>query len=301
MTARYFLQAGTAALVMAAGVAALTSGARAQQPAAAVTVDADDIGGVVSGPKGPEAGVWVIAETSDLPTKFVKIVVTDDRGRYLLPDLPKASYSVWVRGYGLIDSAEGDGSAPGRTVNLTATVAPDAKIRGALLSRRLLVLADARTGQGGVRRHRRRPPRHQSEHARPGRLDPEPEVGRLPRVPSAGQQGDARDPERARRVPDDGRRVGAPRPVGAGRRADGRRAEPVRPRAGARRIRELDRSHPRRRAAAAAAAPAGRRAQRRHHLVGLGRSEGVSPRRRLHRPAQPDGQRQTDRSSARSS
>src|SRR5829696_6036087 len=126
MTARHVLQAGTAALALAAGVAALTSGARAQQPAAAVTVDADDIGGVVSGPKGPEAGVWVIAETSDLPTKFVKIVVTDDRGRYLLPDLPKASYSVWVRGYGLIDSAKVS-SAPGRTVNLTATVAPDAK------------------------------------------------------------------------------------------------------------------------------------------------------------------------------
>ena len=63
---------------------------RAQQAAApAVTVDTDDLGGVVTGPKGPEAGVWVIAETADLPTKFVKIVVTDDQGRYLLPDLPK--------------------------------------------------------------------------------------------------------------------------------------------------------------------------------------------------------------------
>ncbi len=126
MTSRHVLQAGTAALAIAAGMAALTSGAGAQQPAAAVTVDADDIGGVVSGSKGPEAGVWVIAETSDLPTKFVKIVVTDDRGRYLLPDLPKASYSVWVRGYGLVDSAKVT-AAPGKVVNLTATVAPDAK------------------------------------------------------------------------------------------------------------------------------------------------------------------------------
>src|SRR5262245_56548603 len=125
MTAKNILRAGTAALVMAAGVAALTGGARAQQ-AAAVTVDADDIGGVVSGPKGPEAGVWVIAETSDLPTKFVKIVVTDDRGRYLLPDLPKANYSVWVRGYGLVDSAKVP-AAPGKVVNLTASIAPDAK------------------------------------------------------------------------------------------------------------------------------------------------------------------------------
>src|SRR5688572_7419641 len=105
MTAKYFLPAGMVALAIAVGM--MSSGARAaQQPAAAVSVDADDIGGVVSGPKGPEAGVWVIAETTDLPTKFVKIVVTDDRGRYLVPDLPKASYSVWVRGYGLVDSAK---------------------------------------------------------------------------------------------------------------------------------------------------------------------------------------------------
>ena len=62
-----------------------------------IPVDADDIAGVVTGPNGPEAGVWVIAETNDLPTKFVRIVVTDDRGRYLLPDLPRANYSVWVR------------------------------------------------------------------------------------------------------------------------------------------------------------------------------------------------------------
>ncbi|MFY9897381.1 MAG: hypothetical protein WAK67_06260, partial [Xanthobacteraceae bacterium] len=34
----------------------------------AVAIDADDIGGVVTGPHGPEAGVWVIAETRDLPT-----------------------------------------------------------------------------------------------------------------------------------------------------------------------------------------------------------------------------------------
>src|SRR5438874_8757206 len=63
-----------------------------------------DIAGVVTGPNGPEAGVWVIAETHDLPTKFVRIVVTDDQGRYLIPDLPKATYTVWVRGYGLVDS-----------------------------------------------------------------------------------------------------------------------------------------------------------------------------------------------------
>ena len=88
----------------------------------AVPIDADDIGGVVAGPNGPEAGVWVIAETRDLPAKFVRIVVTDDRGRYLLPDLPKASYAVWVRGYGLIDSPKVPGQ-PGKRLNLTAVAA----------------------------------------------------------------------------------------------------------------------------------------------------------------------------------
>src|SRR5262249_61071119 len=83
------------------GLVAATA-ASAQQPT--VTVDASDIGGVVTGTSGPEAGVWVIAETSDLPTKFARIVVTDDQGRFLIPDLPKANYDVWVRGYGLVDS-----------------------------------------------------------------------------------------------------------------------------------------------------------------------------------------------------
>src|SRR5690348_18238507 len=59
------------------------------------------IKGVVTNGRTAEAGVWVIAETEDLPTKFAKIVVTDDRGRFAIPDLPKASYLVWVRGYGL--------------------------------------------------------------------------------------------------------------------------------------------------------------------------------------------------------
>ena len=64
--------------------------------ALAQQVGSADIGGVVSGPKGPEAGVWVIAETRDLPTKYAKVVVTDDKGRYLIPDLPAAKYGVAV-------------------------------------------------------------------------------------------------------------------------------------------------------------------------------------------------------------
>lgn len=91
-----------------------------------VTVDSDDIGGVVTGTNGPEAGVWVIAETRDLPTRFIKTVVTDDQGRYVLPDLPKATYEVWVRGYGLVDS-EKVKSDPGKLLDLTSVQAPDAK------------------------------------------------------------------------------------------------------------------------------------------------------------------------------
>src|SRR6266478_331417 len=89
----------------------------------AVRIDGDDIGGIVTSANGPEAGVWVIAETTDLPTKYAKIVVTDDQGRYVIPDLPKANYSIWVRGYGLVDSPKVQ-SAPGKLVNLTATPAP---------------------------------------------------------------------------------------------------------------------------------------------------------------------------------
>ena len=94
-----------AAIGIAVLLAAPPAQLRAQQGAPpAVSVGDSDLGGVVRGPNGPEAGVWVIAETTDLPTKFAKIVVTDDQGRYVLPELPKANYSVWVRGYGLVDS-----------------------------------------------------------------------------------------------------------------------------------------------------------------------------------------------------
>jgi hypothetical protein len=70
--------------------------------------------------------VWVIAETGELPTRYIKIVVTDDKGHYVLPDLPKAKYKLWVRGYGLVDSDPVQVS-PGVMENLTAMVAPSAK------------------------------------------------------------------------------------------------------------------------------------------------------------------------------
>ena len=102
-------------------------GYTAKKPATpAVPIDATDIAGVVTSSKGPEAGVWVIAETKDLGTGYRKIVVTDDQGRYLVPDLPKANYTVWVRGYGLVDSAKIQ-AKPGMQLDLKAVIAPSAK------------------------------------------------------------------------------------------------------------------------------------------------------------------------------
>ncbi|MFH5886193.1 carboxypeptidase regulatory-like domain-containing protein [Halalkalibaculum sp. DA3122] len=90
-----------------------------------IQVGNDDISGVVTGPEGPEAGVWVITETYDLPTRYAKIVVTDEEGRYLVPDLPEANYSVWVRGYGLVDSPKEE-TTPGTVLDLSAVEAPSA-------------------------------------------------------------------------------------------------------------------------------------------------------------------------------
>ena len=91
-----------------------------------VSIGDTDLGGVVTGPSGPEAGAWVIAESTDLPTKFAKIVVTDDLGRYLIPGLPRANYRVWVRGFGLVDSPKVQ-TSPGRILDLSAVPARSEK------------------------------------------------------------------------------------------------------------------------------------------------------------------------------
>ena len=116
----------TATALLALATVAASTLLVAAATAGTAAFDDDDITGVVTGPTGPEAGVWVIAETSDLPTKFARIVVTDDRGRYLMPDLPPAGYDVWVRGYGLVDSPR-QRARPGAVLNLRATPAPDAR------------------------------------------------------------------------------------------------------------------------------------------------------------------------------
>jgi hypothetical protein len=112
------------AITLVAAPALVSVLAAACQRAPAIEVDADDIAGVVASENGPEAGVWVIAETSDFETRFARIVVTDDQGRYLVPDLPDADYELWVRGYGLSDSSK-VAASPGDIVDVAAIVAPD--------------------------------------------------------------------------------------------------------------------------------------------------------------------------------
>ena len=129
---------GIAAALSSAILISMPSPANAQQ-AAAPAIDNDDIGGVVTGPNGPEAGVWVIAETVELPTKFAKMVVTDDQGRYVIPDLPAVNYSVFVRGYGLVDLPKN--ARETRPASQSAGGAgTEPSSGGTLLSRDLLVL-----------------------------------------------------------------------------------------------------------------------------------------------------------------
>lgn len=124
MAGKCTLHLGIVATLFAVIFALPINDAHTQQtPGAKIPVGAHDIGGVVSGSTGTEAGVWVIAETADLPTKYAKVVVTDDHGRFLVPDLPEARYSVWVRGYGLVDLPKVN-STPGHSLALRAVAAP---------------------------------------------------------------------------------------------------------------------------------------------------------------------------------
>jgi hypothetical protein len=131
MAMRAKMATSASGIAIVALMVAVSVAPRAQQPpaepqatAASVQIDGDDIGGSVTSRFGPEAGVWVIAETRDLGTRFAKIAVTDERGRYVIPDLPNAKYKVWVRGYGLVDSAKVN-AEPGKLLDLKAEVAPN--------------------------------------------------------------------------------------------------------------------------------------------------------------------------------
>ncbi len=89
MTTRFFYRGIVPLAVTLLIVASLVRTGSGQANGGAVSIDNDDIGGVVTGARGPEAGVWVIAETRDLPTKMVKVVVTDDQGATCSPTCPR--------------------------------------------------------------------------------------------------------------------------------------------------------------------------------------------------------------------
>ena len=110
---------------MMTAISLLLAATLAAAPRPDAMADGYITGRVASG-DGLEAGVWVIAETEELKTPFIKIVVTDDEGRFTLPELPVATYRVWVRGYGLVDSDAIEGRPGDRDLDLVAVVAATA-------------------------------------------------------------------------------------------------------------------------------------------------------------------------------
>ncbi|WP_217914824.1 hypothetical protein [Miltoncostaea marina] len=109
--------AATALVALAAVIAAVGCGSDDGSGGDAGVIE----GTVTSGDGTPEAGVWVVAETDSLPTKYRKIVVTNDDGKFLLPEMPEADYQVWARGYGLLDTSKVD-ARTGDSVELSAKV-----------------------------------------------------------------------------------------------------------------------------------------------------------------------------------
>ena len=184
--------------------------------------------GVVRSSQGPEAGVWVIAETKDLPTNFIKIVVTDDQGRFMVPELPAANYSVLVRGYGLVDSTPIQiETRHDCTSTLTATLGQDAAGSGEGLSGQLLAVAARAAGGERVPRHRTAGQRPRAEHADAEPLDQLAEVG-LQLLSSARQPAHAQRRSRVQGEAgaEDARRgVGVAARHGRSRHVDVRRAD----------------------------------------------------------------------------
>ena len=255
----------------------------ARQPPAQ-PIDQDDIGGVVTGPRGPEAGVWVIAETSELPTRFVRIVVTDDQGRYVIPDLPKASYSVWVRGYGLVDSKK-VASKPGSLLNLTAVAATNpheaAQYYPAGSWFSLLHVPPKKDFPGTSANGISPQIRSQAEWLR------NVKSGGCWACHQLGDKATREIPAALGTFPLHRGGLDPAHSVRTGRPQHDRRHQPARV-ARDRAVRRLERSHRQRRSAARTAASARHRAERGHHRMGLGGSQGVPARRSVHGPAASD-------------
>ena len=149
---RFYLST-VAAIGLAALLAPVQAGAQT-----AVAIDNDDIGGVVTGPNGPEAGVWVIAETNDLADP-----VHAQRGHR--------------RSGPLRGARPAEGQVQGLGARLRARRFPEGRCRarqaaqshrrgrpergrgGAILSGDLLVFDAEDSGRGPVRRQERHPGR----------------------------------------------------------------------------------------------------------------------------------------------
>ena len=262
---------------------------RAQQhPAEAVRIGDNDLGGVVTSAQGPEAGVWVIAETTDLPTKFAKIVVTDAQGRYVMPDLPNANYSVWVRGYGLVDAPKVQ-ATPGKILNLQAVLAPNAAAAAEYYPA-IYWYADAQDpGQERVPRHRAWWQWHATEPEESGGLAGQREVPRLHVVSRPGHDWDTHDSEGTGCIQGFDRSVGQAHHGRTSHDPDGQRPRQTRDAARAHIVRRLDRSYRRWRTAVRQAGAAARDgAQRGPHPVGLEPPHGLPARFDRDRPAQAD-------------
>ena len=274
-------QLSIAALVAAFAAVVAVAASRVEVAAAENT---SFISGVVTSSNGPEAGVWVIAETKDFPAKLRKIVVTDDQGRFMLPELPPAQFDLWVRGYGLTDSKPVGIKAGQQNVKLCGGRRAHAAGGRAELSEQLLAVADRSARGRRLPRHRAPGQRHCARHERPGRMDQQHQG--LHALPPGGQQADAHH-SRSGQVPFGGGGLESSRRARPARIADELVHDRLRPPARPEDVRRLDQRHQGGRRAAGAAAPDRHRAQHRHHDVELGRQRRVRARRDRDRQAEP--------------
>ena len=137
---------GIAAIAFFAWLAISLSNTQATQ------VRNDSIGGVVTSSAGPEAGVWVIAETTDLPTRYIK--GGGHRRSRPLPDSRSAQGQVHRLGARLRTGgfAQGRGRA-GQAGRSEADRRAGCESRRAILSRQLLVRAAEGAREKRISRH----------------------------------------------------------------------------------------------------------------------------------------------------
>ena len=273
--------------VIGAAVAAVLAACASQMgPEISIRSASPISAAVVTSAGGPEAGVWVIAETTDLPTKYAKMVVTDERGRYVVPGLPKATYSVWVRGYGLVDSPKVR-AEPGKLLNLTAVPAPNeaaaAQYYPAIYWYSMLEIPPASEFGGSTRIPKERTQADWLKQMKNIGCIGCHQLGQASTrtIPAAFAHVESSEEAWVRRL-----QAGQSGEQMTNQLAGNFAARAVQV------LRRVDRPHRQGRAAVRqAAAAAGRRAQRRRHFLGVEHREALSARPDRLGPAQSDGQR----------